>query len=40
MCVCVCVCVCVCIERQRPGDIPRKPRIQWPKGNQTASWKN
>ena len=28
------------VERQCPGDIPRKPRIQWPKGNQTAIWKN
>ena len=24
-------------ERQRPGDIPSKPRIQWPKGNQIAT---
>ena len=28
------------VEQQRPGDIPRKPRIQWPKGNHTASWTN
>ena len=27
-------------ERQRPEDIPSKPRIQWPKGNQTATWTN
>ena len=26
------------VERQRPGDIPWKPRIQWLKGNQTATW--
>ena len=24
-------------ERQRPGDIPNKPRILWPKGNQIAT---
>ena len=23
-----------------PGDMSRKPRIQWPKGNQTATWTN
>ena len=28
------------VELQRPGDIPSKPRIQWPKGNQTATWTN
>ena len=28
------------VERQNPGGIPRKPRIQWPKGNQTATWTN
>ena len=28
------------VKRQRPGDIPNKPRIQWPKGNQTATWTN
>ena len=27
-------------EWQRPGDIPNKPRIQWPKGNQIATWTN
>ena len=27
-------------ERQQPGDIPSKPRIQWPKGNQIATWTN
>ena len=27
-------------ERQRPGDIPNKPRIQWPKGNQIATRTN
>ena len=27
-------------ERQRPGDIPSKPRIQWPKGNPTATRTN
>ena len=26
--------------QQCPGDIPSKPRIQWPKCNQTASWTN
>ena len=25
-------------ERQRPGDIPCKSRIEWPKGNQIATW--
>ena len=28
------------VERQRPGDIHCKPKIQWPKGNQTATWTN
>ena len=28
------------VKRQRPGDIPHKPRIQGPKGNQTATWTN
>ena len=27
-------------EHQRPGDIPSKPRIYWPKGNQIATWTN
>ena len=27
-------------EHECPGDIPSKPRIQWPKGNQTATWTN
>ena len=27
-------------EHQRPRDIPSKPRIQWPKGNQTATLAN
>ena len=27
-------------ERQRPGDIPSKPRIQWLKSNQIATWTN
>ena len=27
-------------ERQRPGDIPSKPRIQWPKGNHIIKWTN
>ena len=27
-------------ELQRPGDFPSKPRIQWPKGNQVATWTN
>ena len=27
-------------ERQRPGDIPCKPRILSPKGNQVATWTN
>ena len=27
-------------EQQRPGDITSKPRIQWPKGNQIATWTN
>ena len=28
------------VKRQCPGDIPHKPRIQWPKGSQTATWTN
>ena len=28
------------VNRQRPVDIPHKPRIQWPKGNQTVIWTN
>ena len=27
-------------QRQRPGDIPSMPRIQWLKGNQIATWTN
>ena len=27
-------------DHQRPGDIFCKPRIQWPKGNQIATWTN
>ena len=27
-------------KRQRPGDIPSKPRIHWPKGNQITTWTN
>lgn len=28
------------VEHQPPGDIPSKPKIQWPKGNQKAVWSN
>ena len=27
-------------DHQCPGDIPRKPRIYWPKGNHLATWTN
>ena len=27
-------------DQQQPGDIPSRPRIQWPKGNQRAIWSN
>ena len=27
-------------EQPGPRDIPSKPRIQWPKGNQTTTWTN
>ena len=28
------------IDWQRPGEILRKPRIQWPTGNKKAIWTN
>ena len=28
------------VEGQRPGEIINKPRIQWPQGNQKATWTN
>lgn len=27
-------------ERLHPGEIPSKPRIQWPKSNQRTTWSN